>query len=87
MSTTVSYLDRFLDPVTESLTPELARTIIGLRIDPELQEHIAQLREKANVGMLTPEEEAEYKDFVEAVEIVSIIQCKARRFLDAQRAY
>ena len=34
----------------------------------------------------TPEEEAEYRDFVEAVDIVSIIQAKARRFLDRHAA-
>jgi hypothetical protein len=85
MSTTVSYLDRFLDPMTESLTPELARTIAGLRVDPELQAQIDKLRQRANEGMVTPEEEAEYKDLVEAIEIIAILQSKARRFLAAQR--
>jgi hypothetical protein len=39
------------------------------------------LRLKANEGTLTPSEDAEYKDFVEAVDLISIIQTKARRFL------
>lgn len=80
MSTT-SYLDRFLDPVTEALTPAAARTIVDLRADPELTTHIDELRRKANEGTLTPEEDAEYKDFVEALDVISIIQAKARRFL------
>jgi hypothetical protein len=78
---TVSYLDRFLDPVTEAFTPELARKIVELRADAELQSHVAVLRRKANEGTLTPDEEAEYKDFVEALDVVSIIQGKARQFL------
>lgn len=80
MSTT-SYLDRFLEPVTEALTPEVARAIVGLRADPELQARIETLRRKANEGSLTAEEEAEYKDFVEALDVISIIQAKARQFL------
>ncbi|HUG90268.1 MAG TPA: hypothetical protein VML55_05520 [Planctomycetaceae bacterium] len=85
MSTT-SYLDRLLDPVTEALTPEVARTIVGLRADPELRAEIDELRRKANEGALTAEEDAEYKDFVEAIDVLSIIQAKARRFLSKHPA-
>ncbi len=80
MSTT-SYLDRFLDPITEAFTPEVARRIAELRADDELQAEIDVLREKANAGTLTPDEEAAYKDFVEAVDLISIVQSKARRCL------
>lgn len=85
MSTT-SYLDRFLDPVTDAFTPELARVIVDLRADAETETRINLLREKANDGTLTPEEEAEYKDFVEAVDIISIFQSKARKFLARRSA-
>ena len=44
------------------------------------------MRGKANEGTLTAAEEAEYKDFVEAIEVVSIVQAKARRFLSRQAA-
>jgi hypothetical protein len=37
-------------------------------------------------GTLTPAEEAEYKGFVEAVDLISIVQAKARRFLAKQSA-
>jgi hypothetical protein len=80
MSTT-SYLDRFLEPVTDALTPEVARALVGLRADSELTAHIEQLRRKAEEAALTPEEDAEYKEFVEAVDVLSIIQSKARKVL------
>lgn len=80
MSTT-SYLDRFLDPVAEALTPEAARAIVDLRADAETLARIELLRSKANDGLLTDEEDAEYRDFVEAVDLVSILQSKARKFL------
>lgn len=79
--TTASYLDRFFEPMTEAFTPELARTILAYRADPVLQSQIEILRKKATEGTLTAEEDAEYKDFVEAVDIISMIQAKARRFL------
>jgi hypothetical protein len=80
MSTT-SYLDRFLEPVTEALTPELARRLVDLRADDEVQSEIDVLRQKANKGTMSPDEEAAYNDFVEAVDLISIIQSKARKFL------
>jgi biopolymer transport protein ExbD len=67
--------------VTEAFTPEMARLLIELRADDELQAEIDVLRQKANQGTLSPDEEASYKDFVEAVDVISIIQSKARRFL------
>ena len=76
-----SYLDRFLEPMTDVLTPDVARALVALRADPELEAHIDDLRKKANAGTLTPEEDAEYKDFVEAVDVISINQSKARQYL------
>lgn len=78
---TTSYLDRLLDPLTEAFTPKVAEALLELRADSELEFHIDELRRKASDGTLTPAEDAEYKDFVEAVDLVSIMQAKARRFL------
>ena len=81
---TVSYLDRFLEPVTDAFTPELARVLVDLRADESLQAEIEVLREKANQATLSADEELAYKDFVEAVDVISILQSKARRFLARQ---
>jgi hypothetical protein len=83
---TASYLDRLLEPLTEVLTPRMALVLLDLRADSELEAQIDELRQKANNGTLTPAEEAEYKDFVEAVDLISIMQAKARRFLAKQPA-
>jgi hypothetical protein len=82
----ISYLDRLLEPLTDVLTPEVASALLDLRADAELQVHIDELRRKANEGTLTRAEDVEYKDFVEAVDVISIIQAKARRFLAKQSA-
>jgi hypothetical protein len=83
---TTSFLDRLLDPLTEAFTPKMASALLALRADSELETDIGELRQKANDGTLTPREDAEYKDFVEAVDLISIMQAKARRFLARQSA-
>ena len=83
MSTT-TFLDRFLDPVTDAFTPEMAEVIVSLQADEGTQARVQVLREKANEGTLTKEEDAEYRDFVEAVDVISILQSKARQFLARQ---
>ena len=81
-----NYLDRLLDPLTDALTPESASALLNLRAAPDVEARVDELREKANNGTLSSDEEAEYKDFVEAIEVVSIVQAKARRFLSRQAA-
>lgn len=83
---TTTYLDRFLEPVTDAFTPEFARLVVQLRADPDLEAEIDLLRQKASEGTLSHEEEEAYKDFVEAVDVISIIQSKARRFLARRSA-
>jgi len=78
---TIPYLDRFLDPLAETLSPDVARRIVALRAAPDVQARAAELAAKANAGSLSPAEVTEYREFVEAVDIVSIIQAKARRYL------
>lgn len=78
---TISYLDRFLDPMADAFTPELARRIVELRAEPTLQAYVDELADKATRGALTAEEERDYKNCIEAADIIGIIQAKARRFL------
>jgi hypothetical protein len=75
------YLDRLLAPVTECFTPEVAERLVALRADPEIQARIEDLAAKANEGQLSAEERAEYEDYIEAVDLVGILQCQARAAL------
>lgn len=80
MSTT-TYLDRFLTPVAEAFTPELARIVADIRIDAEVQSYVDSLAAKANAGNITSEEDAEYKALIDAADLISVLQLKARRYL------
>ena len=82
----LSHLDRLLDPLTDTLTPESASALLALRADADVEARIDELRRKANEGALTPAEDAEYRDFIEAVDVVSIMQAAARRLLSRQAA-
>jgi uncharacterized protein YnzC (UPF0291/DUF896 family) len=74
-------LDRMLEPVADLLTPEVARGIVDMRADPQLQARLDELATKANNGQLTEEERQEYGDYVDAIDFIGIFQAKARAVL------
>lgn len=73
--------DRLLDPVARCFTPEVARLLVELRPDPGTQSRIDELAAKANEGLLSDDEASEYEGYVEAIDVVSILQAKARKRL------
>ena len=81
MSVQTTYLDRILDPVAECFTPGVARRLAELQADPETQARLDVLAEKANQGQLTLEEDAEYKQAIDAIDLMAILQAKARAYL------
>ena len=79
-------LDSLLDPLEACLTPEVARRIAELRAGPVLQARIDELAEKANEGLLSESERREHAAYVEGIDIIGILQAKARRVLANQSA-
>jgi hypothetical protein len=74
-------LDEVLDPVARCFTPDVARQIASLRADATLQARLDAFAEKANEGELTDEDREQYDAYVEAIDLVSILQAKARQIL------
>jgi hypothetical protein len=74
-------LERLLDPVGRCLTPEVARQLVDLRADPDLQERVDLLADKCTEGQLTAEEREEYETYVRASRFIAILQAKARKVL------
>jgi hypothetical protein len=74
-------IDRIFDPLSRCLTPTVARRIVNLRADPELNARIHQLAGKANEGQLTVSELSEYDTYVRAIHFFTVLQSKARRLL------
>jgi hypothetical protein len=74
-------LGRLLDPVSRCLTPEVARRLIELRADPELQARVDALADNCSEGLLSAEERKEYETYVRFSRFIAILQAKARRLL------
>ncbi len=71
-------LDRLLDPVRDVLTPEVAQAIADLRADATTQMRLNDLAERHHEGQLTTEELAEYQTLVGGLNLISVLQAKAR---------
>jgi hypothetical protein len=86
MVASTEILDRLLDPVGRLLSPEVARRLIALRADPVAQARVDYLGDRANEGLLTPEEREEYETLVAASNVIAILQAKARASLASSAA-
>jgi len=84
VSATTTPLNRLLEPVARCFTPDVAKLLVELRPDPEPQARIDELAAKANGGTLTEIEREEYEGYVEAIDVVSVLQAKARNVLARQ---
>jgi uncharacterized protein YnzC (UPF0291/DUF896 family) len=67
--------------MVRTFTPEVARSLVELRADPELQVRMDELAEKCNEGRLTAEEREEYDTSIRFANYLAIIQAKARRLV------
>jgi hypothetical protein len=74
-------LDKMLEPVVRCFTPAVAKQIAELRADPLMQSRITELAEKCNTGDLTEAERREYAAYVEAIDLIGLLQAKARAIL------
>ncbi len=79
MKRNAAQLDRLVEPVVRTLTPEVAKAIAELRADPELQSRMDELADRCNEGKLTPEERDEYDTNIRFGNFLAIVQAKARR--------
>lgn len=60
------------------LTPEQTQKLAALQADPTLATRIEELAGKANEGELTAAERAEYEGYIEANNLLAVLQAEAR---------
>ena len=70
-----------LEPLARCFTPVVARQIAELRADRVTQARIDELAAKCIEGELTEVEERDVRAYVEAIELIGILQAKARAIL------
>jgi hypothetical protein len=68
-----------LDPLCRCLDVDSARRILELRVDPEVQAKVEALAERANEGLLTPAERAQYGAYINADDLIATLKLKLRR--------
>jgi hypothetical protein len=78
MSIAAVSLDRFLEPLADCLPPEVAVKVANFRADQQTQARIDYLADRANEGLLTDEEREEYSGYLHAIDVITVLQAKAR---------
>ena len=78
-----SIIESVLDPFTESLTPQAARKTLDFHVDAETQARVSELAELASSGKITDAERREYRELVEACDLVAILKSRARQVISA----
>ena len=86
MSTTTEMLESLLEPVGQALSPDVAKRLVGLRATREIQQRLDYLADRCTEGQLTAEERTEYEGLVAAIDLISVLQAKARAYLAAHPA-
>ncbi len=81
MSTAAFHLNRLLEPFADCLTPDVAAKVADLRADPVTQERIDYLADQSNEGLLNDQEREEYAGYLHAIDVIAVLQAKARAFL------
>jgi hypothetical protein len=84
MSSVAVHLDRLLEPLAASLSPGVAAKIADLRADETVQSRIDYLADRSTDGLLTTEEREEYAGCLHAIDVIAVLQAKARSLLRKQ---
>jgi hypothetical protein len=81
MNTASAVLDRFLEPVRQSLTLEQARQLADFRADDATQARMDELAEKCKEGTLSGAERRDYEGYIDAGDLIAVLQAEAREIL------
>lgn len=81
----VNALSQLLEPIEQIMPVEFARQLAALRATAATQDRIDELADKYNEGLLSGEERLEYDAYVEAIDVISILQAKARSVVARHR--
>ncbi len=79
-------LEHLLDRMCSLLTPEMARELVDFRYDTQTQAKISELADKANEGLLTPQEREQYAQYIEVGDLIGVLIARARKLLREQAA-
>lgn len=78
---TDSLLEQMLQPISDAISPDVARKLVALRANDAAQARIDELAAACNEGTMTPQQDAEYRALVTTASVIAVLQSKARAVL------
>src|SRR5262245_65345453 len=82
--TSTAVLSDLLEPKGQIMPIDFAKKLAALRATSTVQSRIDELAEKSSEAQLTPDERNEYLAYVDAIDVISILQAKAHSVLAKQ---
>jgi hypothetical protein len=76
-------LEQLADLDVESISPAIARKILGFRFAASHHRRVKALSQQAQTGTLDPTEQEELDEYIRVGTLLSILQSRARRALKA----
>jgi hypothetical protein len=77
----MSLIDQIIEPFAECMSREAAQRVVTLRADEATQTKLESLAEKANLGVLSASEKADYDRLLAEIHFVALLQARARKLL------
>lgn len=77
----IDFFERVLGPVGEALSHDAAKRLVDVKADPDLQNRIDFLADRANEGVLTLEERGEYESLIAVATVIAVLKSKAHALL------
>jgi hypothetical protein len=81
MATATDLLTTYLEPLAEDLTLQQAKKILSIKPTDRLINRVEQLAERANLGILSEQERAEYEYYIDVDDAIGVLKAKARSIL------
>ena len=77
-------LSELLEPIGRMMPVDFARELASLKATPEIQARLQVLADRNTEGNLSDGERAEYLSYVDAIDVISLLQAKARAVIARQ---
>jgi hypothetical protein len=81
INTQTTILDRALAGASSEMTPETARFLLSLQLDPSDDRRANELAQKARDGRLTPDEQTEIDEYRRIGRVIEMLKLKAMAVL------
>ena len=85
MEQRAAYLERILEPIRRSFTPQFAKELSDFTLDSKLTRRMDRLASKSTEGGLSEDERSEYETYVHTLDILAFLQAQAREYLARNR--